>query len=91
VLTAIKEREETSSYLILTLKISVLISAKQLVRKTPHVRELSGKHQKDKDQESVTRGRILSSVDVSGILCGIFISNLDQAVTIYLTIHYNYI
>jgi len=73
VLTAIKEREEISSYLILTLRISVLISAKQLVRQTPHVRELSGKHQKDRDQEYVTRGRILSSVDVSGILCGIFI------------------
>jgi len=73
VLTATKEREEAPSFLILTLRISVLISAKQLVRQTPHVKELSGKPRKDKAQESATRGRILSSVDVSGILCGTFI------------------
>ena len=72
-LTATKEREETQSFLILTLRVSVLASAKQLVTQTIHVKGSSGKHQKDKDQESVTRGRILSSVDVSGILSGTFI------------------
>ena len=67
-----RTKEETQSYQILTLTVSLLVSAKQHVRQTPHARGLSGEQQKDKDQESVTRGRILSLLDVWGILCGTF-------------------
>ena len=59
-----RTKEETQSYLILTLIVLVLVSARQLVRQTPHVRGSSGDQQREKDQESVTRGRILSLLDV---------------------------
>jgi len=42
-------------------------------------RVLLGKHQNNKVLESATRGQILSSVDVSEILFGICIQNLDLA------------
>ena len=64
VLTAIKGEEETQSYQILTLVVSVLLSARQLVIQTPHARGLSGEQQMDKDQEYAIGGRILSLVDV---------------------------
>ena len=64
VLTATKEGEETQSYQILTLVVSVLLSARQLVIQTPHARGLSGEQQMDKDQEYAIGGRILSLVDV---------------------------
>ena len=63
-LTATKGGEETLYYLILTQIVSVLVSAKQLVTMTPHVKELSEEHQKDKDQEYAIGGRISSSADV---------------------------